>query len=85
MNSLKYLVFMTQLGLGVVFPLGGFVLLGLWLRLRFLLGSWVFWVCLALGIISAVSSFRQSLKTLDLLAKSDDPKDKPPISFNDHT
>lgn len=85
MSSLKYLIWLTQLGFSVVFPLGGSVLLGLWLRQRFGLGMWVFWVFLALGLITAVSGFRSSLKLLDQMGKKDDPKNKPPVSFNDHT
>ena len=83
MKNLSLLVWLTQLGLSVVFPLAGFTLIAVWLRLKFDLGIWVIIVGIILGLICAVNGFINSLKILNRLSK--DKKDKkPPLSFNDH-
>lgn len=85
MKELKMLVWITQLGFSVAFPLAGFVLLALWLQQRFSLGAWVFFLGLFFGLVGAVDGFRTSLKAMKLMAG--DPKKEdgpPPVSFNDH-
>lgn len=86
MKSLRMLVWLTQLGLSIAFPLAGFLLLALWLRQRFSLGSWVLFVGLIFGLVGAIDSFRSSLKAMELMAR--DKKDDDvasPASFNDHS
>jgi len=85
MKQLTLLVWLTQLGLSVAFPLAGFIILSVWLRNTFDWGSWVIWVGLILGFCSAFSGFRQSLKAMELLSKDKKEKDPPPVSFNEHT
>lgn len=77
------LVWLTQLGLSVAMPLGGFVMLGLWLRQRFALGIWVVLVCCALGVFCAIDGLRYSLKAMERM-NSSKKEEKPPVSFNDH-
>lgn len=85
MKELKMLVWITQLGFSVAFPLAGFVLAALWLQDRYSLGSWVLFLGLLLGLAGAVDGFRTSLKAMKLMAwdskKDDGP---PPVSFSDH-
>ena len=50
MRDLRLLVWLTQLGLSVAFPLAGFILLGLWLRDRFNLGLWVIIAAIVIGL-----------------------------------
>jgi hypothetical protein len=83
MRDLNLLVWLTQLGLSVAFPLAGFVLLAVWLRDSCGWGGWVIWAGLFLGISAAVSGFRSSLKAMQLFTKSKN-KEQPPVSFNDH-
>lgn len=83
MKDLNLLVFLTQLGFTVAFPLAGFVLLAVWLRDRFQWGVWVIYAGLALGLICAVTGFRDSLKTMERLSRDSKKKD-PPVSFNEH-
>lgn len=83
MKDLNLLVFLTQLGFTVAFPLAGFVLLAVWLRDRFQWGSWVIYAGLALGLICAVTGFRDSLKTMERLSRDSKKKDSP-VSFNEH-
>lgn len=83
MKDAAVLVWLTQLGFSVAFPLAGFVLLAVWLQNAFHLGSWVLWVGIGLGLITAISGFFNSLKMLSRFSapKEDAP---PPVSFNDH-
>lgn len=83
MKDWTLLTWMTQLGLSIAAPLAGFIFLALWLRNQFSLGSWVLWVGILLGLISALDGLRTSLKALTRLTKSE-PQDKPAVSFHDH-
>lgn len=86
MKNAKLLIWLTQLGLSVAIPLGGFVLLAMWLRQRFDLGIWVLIAGIALGLICAADGLRNSLKAMSHMAE--DPKKEPeesaPVYFNDH-
>ena len=84
MKNLSLLVWLTQLGFSVAFPLAGFVLLAVWLQNRFSLGAWVIWAGVALGVICAVDGLRTSLKAMERLAKKKPDEEPPPVSFNDH-
>ena len=84
MKDVKLLIWLTQLGLSVVFPLAGFILLALWLQQQFSWGAWVFWVGLALGLITAVSGFVNSLQLMLRMSESAKKKDPPPTAFNQH-
>lgn len=83
MKNLSMLVWLTQLGISVAVPLGGFVLLAVWLRQRFDLGFWVVIAGVVLGIICAIDGLRSSLKAMERMSK-DKKDDIPPVSFNDH-
>lgn len=84
MKDLSLLVWLTQLGFSVVFPLAGFVLLAVWLRDHLGWGSWVLWVGLILGLYCAIQGFRSSIKAMQNLAKDPKSPKKPPVSFNEH-
>lgn len=83
MKNLSLIVWLTQLGMSVAVPLGGFTLLAVWLRQRFAWGVWVIVAGVILGLICAVDGLRTSLKTMERMAK-DKKEDLPPVSFNDH-
>ena len=85
MKELSLLVWLTQLGLSVAFPLAGFVLLAVWLRSAFGWGDWVIWTGLILGLVGAVNGFRHSLKAMELLSRDKKKKKDPPsVAFNEH-
>lgn len=84
MKNLNLIVWLTQLGFSVVFPLLGFVLVAVWLQNRFSLGSWVVWAGVALGVVCAVDGLRTSIKAMERLASNKKENDPPPVSFNDH-
>lgn len=84
MKNLGLLVWLTQLGISVAVPLGGFVLLGVWLRQRFELGVWVVIAGVVIGLICAINGLRSALKAMAQLAKEKKKDTPPPVSFNDH-
>ncbi|MBR4109079.1 MAG: AtpZ/AtpI family protein [Oscillospiraceae bacterium] len=83
MKNLSLLVWLTQLGFSVAVPLGGFVLLAIWLQRRFDLGAWVIVLGVVLGVIGAIDGLRNSLKAMERMA-GDKKEEKPTVSFNDH-
>ena len=84
MKNLHLLIWLTELGLSTVLPLTGFILLALWLKEQQGWGDWVIWVAVILGGICAVDGFLHSLKSMQRMAKNNEEKEAPPISFNDH-
>lgn len=84
MKNISLIVWLTQLGFSIAFPLAGFILLAVWLRSRFDLGIWVLIVGIILGIIGAIDGLRSSLKAMERLSKNNSESDPPPVSFNDH-
>lgn len=85
MKDLRLLVWLTQLGLSVAFPLAGFILLALWLHSSLGWGNWVIWAGTAIGFLCAVTGFRDSLRAMDRMSRDDHKKEPPPVSFNDHS
>ena len=84
MKKMNLLIWLTQLGLSVAFPLIGFVFLAVWLHHGFGWGMWVIWAGILLGISSAVSGFRSSLKAMELMCEDNQNQDPPAVSFNEH-
>lgn len=84
MKNVNLLIWLTQLGISVAAPLGGFIWLGIWLRQRFQMGIWVVLVCIFLGIVCAIDGMRVSLKAMERMAKDEKEDEPPAVSFNDH-
>ena len=84
MKNVNLLIWLTQLGISVAAPLGGFIWLGIWLRQRFGLGIWGVLVCIFLGLVCAIDGMRVSLKAMERMAKDKQEDEPPPVSFNDH-
>ena len=86
MKDLSLLIWLSQLGFSVAFPLAGFILLAVWLRDNQGWGSWVLWVGIILGVICAFQGLRSAIRSMELLSKSKKQKDdqRPPVGFNDH-
>lgn len=76
MKDLSLLVWLTQLGLSVAVPLGGFVLLAVWLRNHFGWGVWVIVVGVLLGLYCAVDGFVKNLKALQQMSKKEKEEDR---------
>ena len=84
MKEFRLLVWLTQLGLSVVLPLAGFVLLGFWLHSHLGWGVWTVFAGLILGLVCAVQGFRDSLKAMEQMSGSKKNQEPPPVSFNHH-
>ena len=88
MKDLKMLIWLTQLGLSIALPLGGFTLLGLWLKNRFDLGVWVILAGCVIGMIGAIDGLRNSLKAMELMNKGRGKKKeellRQSVAFNEH-
>ena len=83
MKHVNLLIWITQLGISIVAPLGGFIWLGVWLRQRFALGVWVVLAGIFLGLICAIDGLRVSLRAMERMSKEKE-EEPPPVSFNDH-
>lgn len=83
MKDINLIVWLTQLGISVALPLGGFIWLAVFLRNRFDWGVWVLIAGVILGILAAANGLRSSLKAMEQMADTK-KKEKPPVSFNDH-
>ena len=83
MKIVNLLIWLTQLGISVAVPLGGFIWLSIWLRQRFDLGVWIILAGIFVGIVCAVDGLRTSLKAMERMSK-DNNEEPPPVSFNDH-
>ena len=83
MKDVNLLVWLSQLGISVAFPLAGFVLLGVWLHQQFQWGIWVVFVGIALGLIGAIQGLRSSLKAMEQMTKNK-KEEIPPLTFNEH-
>lgn len=84
MKNVNLLIWLTQLGISVAAPLGGFIWLGIWLRQRFQLGIWVVLAGILVGVVCAVDGMRVSLKAMERMANDKKDQEPPPVSFNDH-
>ena len=62
MKDGNLLIWLTQLGLSVAVPLAVFLGGAVWLHRSRGWGTWIVWAGLLLGLSSAVSGFRQSLR-----------------------
>ena len=82
MKEMNLLVWLTQLGLSLVIPLGSFIFLGFWLHHSIGWGRWVLILGIALGILTGVRSLWDALK---IMTKMDASKPPEKIQqFNDH-
>ncbi len=84
MKGLNLLVWLTQLGLSVAVPIGGYLFLGLWLHQSLGMGKWVLILCISLGILCGGRSLWDSLKVMERMAAEPKQEDPPTISFHDH-
>ncbi len=84
LKELSMLVWLTQLGLSVAFPLAGFVFGAVWLQRTFGLGNWVLFAGIFLGLYCAIRGFIDSMKILNQMHNNNKKKDAPSVFFNDH-
>lgn len=84
MKEYRLLIWLTQLGLSIAVPLAGFIFLGVWLHRSLGWGQWTIWAGVILGLIGAVTGFRDSLRAMERMHK---PKQDPdsPIPYQEHS
>ena len=84
LKELSLLVWLTQLGLSVAFPLIGFVWGAVWIRQTFELGIWVIFVGIFIGMYCAIHGFVQSMKILNQMHNKKKKNEATAVFFNDH-
>ena len=84
MKLLNLLMWVTQFGLSILFPLCFFLLLAAWLKQKFQLGIWIIVVLGILGVLITISTVRANLKALRKAADEAASQTPPPMAFNDH-
>ena len=85
MKILSLIIWVTQFGFSVLFPLCVFLYLGFWLQSRFGLGIWVMALCGIIGFMTSISTAKSCLRSLLKARDEASSQEKPPISFNDHS
>lgn len=83
MKGWSLLIWLPQFGISVVFPLIGFIMLAVWLQNHWGWGSWVLWVGILFGLITAAVGVRDTIRAMQIVEKKAPPK-KDVISFNNH-
>ena len=85
MKYLSLLVWVTQFGFSVLFPVCFFLMIAFWLQQKFALGIWIVAVLGVLGLLTSFSTAKSCLRSLlKEMDQASDRKDPPP-AFNDHT
>ena len=84
MKILSLLLWVTQFGLSILFPLCLFLYIGFRIQVRFGLGLWVMAVCGVIGFLTSVSTAKSCLRSLLKARDEASPREDPPVSFNDH-
>ena len=84
MKILNLLLWVTQFGFSILFPLCFFLLLATWLQAKFALGMWVVVVFGILGLMPPVSTVKSCLKSILKAAEEASDRKEVPIAFNDH-
>lgn len=84
MKILNLLLWVTQFGFSIMFPLCFFLWLATWLHTKFSLGMWIFVVLGFIGLMTSVSTVKSCLRSLRKAADEASPQKEYPIAFNDH-
>ena len=84
MKILNLLLWVTQFGFSILFPLCFFLMLAVWLQTKFGLGMWIIVLFGILGLLTTVSTVKSCLRSLLKAADEASDQKDPPIAFNDH-
>lgn len=84
MKQLNLILWVTQFGVSILFPVCFFLLLSVWLQQKFDLGMWIVAVFGILGLMTSFSTARSCLRSLRKAADEASGSEEPPVSFNDH-
>lgn len=83
MKILSLILWVTQFGFSVLFPLCLFLYAGFWLQNRFDLGIWIMALCGMIGFLTSIATAKSCMRSL-LKARDEasSPKNSP-VSLND--
>ncbi len=84
LKTLSLLLWVTQFGFSVLFPVCALLLLAVYLRGRFALGLWIVAVLGILGLLISLSTARACLRSLRRDTEEAGDQKEPPVSFNEH-
>ena len=84
MKILNLLLWVTQFGVSLLFPLCFFLWLAYWLQGKFGLGMWIVVVLGVIGVLTSITTTRSCIHSLQKAAQEVASQEKPPIAFNDH-
>ena len=85
MKILSLLLWVSQFGFSILFPMCFFLILANWLQNHFGLGMWITVLFFVLGVLTTVSTVRSCLHSLRKAADEASSQKQPPIAFNDHS
>ena len=78
------ILWVTQFGLSVLFPICALLILGVWLQQKFDWSMWSLLFFCALGLLISVSTAKTCIRSLKRDAEDVSDQKKPPVAFNDH-
>ena len=84
MKYLSLLVWVTQFGFSVLFPVCFFLMIAFWLQQKFALGIWIVAVLGVLGLLTSFSTAKSCLRSLLKEMDRASARKDPPPAFNDH-
>ena len=85
MKTLSLILWVSQFGLSVLFPLCLFLYLGFLVQTRMGLGFWVMALFGVIGFLTSISTAKSCLRSLLKARDEAASQEKPPVSFNDHS
>lgn len=84
LKFLSLILWVTQFGLSVLFPVCAMLLLGIWLQNRFGWGMGSLVIFGVLGLLISISTAKSCIRSLRKDAENATEKKSVPLSFNDH-
>lgn len=86
MKQISLLLWVTQFGFSILFPVCFFLIAGTWLQERFDLGTWVLVVCGIVGLLTSISTTRSCIRAMRKEAgdRKSEEDHKTVVAFNDH-
>ena len=84
MRFWSLLVWVTQFGFSVLFPVCFFLLLGSWLCNTYGMGQWVLTLCGVLGVLTTIRTVRSCIRSLRKEAEQASDRKENPVAFNEH-
>ena len=84
MKFWSLLIWVTQFGLSVIFPVCFFLMIAAWLRNTYGWGNWILILCGLLGVLTTISTVKSCIRSLRKDAERASDTKEPPLAFNDH-